>query len=227
MADCIKQGATESLSMGKIQPSEPRSTILEEGERLTVIIPVQRHWSTIIGLGVWLCVCSAVLVFAGFVIRAGIWPVGIFLIIWSAAGCCFWYYQLRSICGREIWTISAADKSFCTRFEFLGIGKSRQFNLKHVHDLRASLATYDESVWRRSWSVMGLGYECIAFGYGPQSYRAGYGLDEAEARIIVEHVLQRFPELGGPTDLSSSREPVWCTRIKSRPVPSSRKRAAG
>jgi hypothetical protein len=78
------------------------------------------------------------------------------------------------------------------RREPIGIPLRKGYDLLNVRNLR--VVPFDESLWSRRdpWTPTGP----LAFDYGARTVRFGAGIDEAEARMIVDSIRTRFPELG-------------------------------
>ena len=90
------------------------------------------------------------------------------------------------LAGREV--ISFKMPSLVVRRELLGLGRSQEFDLSLVKDLRASQEVLNSSNLSSGLRNFGFGGGAIAFDYGPKTYRFGAGLDEAEAKSVVEAI---------------------------------------
>jgi hypothetical protein len=73
------------------------------------------------------------------------------------------------------------------RHELLGLGRSKEYELRHVHGLRAAAAAGLPAAWRG----LAPGQGTIAFDYGAKTIRVGDGLEEAEAAQIISRLQQR------------------------------------
>jgi len=87
--------------------------------------------------------------------------------------------------GREIVTLTPSTLSI--RRRVFGFEPKREYNLAAIRDLRFSPVA--EIPQRRSVTVFKKGD--IAFDYGANTYRFGGGIDESEARSIVEDLKSR------------------------------------
>jgi hypothetical protein len=185
--------------MAKVKRSEPRSTIREEGGKLLVLIPVRRNVGLTLFLSVWICGWAAGEIATLSTIHDWFWIVPIWLVGWTFAGCYLLYCLLRLLCGREVLTFSLKDNLFTTRQEVLGFGRIQTFALDRVHDFRVCMRA---KVRSHGLVGMGLGVESLAFHYDTRHYHVGFGLDEAEAKLIVAAVVKRYPKIGSPDDHS-------------------------
>jgi hypothetical protein len=77
-----------------------------------------------------------------------------------------------------------------------GKGRQKQYDPGQVRGLRVSPPTFSPWDWSFGLSFWGIGGGVIAFDYGYKTFRFGAGIDEAEARHIVEGIVKRFPTLG-------------------------------
>lgn len=179
--------------MVRVRLAEPRATIVEEPGGLRIIIPVERNWFVILYLGVFLVFF---LVFVAIVLfnlsasppKHGGFPL--FLIILIVLGISMSYPFAWNAWGQEVAYITPG--SLVVRREIFGIGRSQEFDLAHVREMRARQPYVP--VW---WRMYPLGKPpgSISFDYGAKTYSFGEGLDEAEAKGIVESVGKRFPTI--------------------------------
>ncbi|MGH2687976.1 MAG: hypothetical protein ACRDKW_04095 [Actinomycetota bacterium] len=112
--------------------------------------------------------------------RGDDWLPLAFLAVWvvgSVHGAYAWLWQFA---GREI--VAVRPSSLVLRREIFGFGRSREYDLRHVRDVRVSPATRG-----------GIAIGPLAFDYGARTYRFGGGVDEAEARDLVRWVKQAAP----------------------------------
>ncbi len=50
------------------------------------------------------------------------------------------------------------------------------------------------SPWGHAGQFWGVGQGIITFDYGAKTFRFGSGLDEAEAKMILSEITQRYPQ---------------------------------
>ena len=75
-----------------------------------------------------------------------------------------------------------------------GLPLRKEYDLQHVRNLR--VVPFDASIWSGRDSFGGMRGGPLAFDYGAKTVRFGTGIDEAEARMILDSIRTRFPELG-------------------------------
>ncbi len=190
-----------------VLPFAPRHVTTDLGDSLRIVLPSRRRWLTIIPLvfvllvwtGVILpiisvgsAVLSAVLedprALAGaafFIIFGLVW-----ISIWVFAGLFAFYTLLWNLAGREIIEVNPLAIRLARRVP--GWGRAREYLAEHVRDLRVSPQALPDWWMRRSaWPGATLGQ--LAFDYGARTIRFG-DCDEAEARMILAEIRQRFPQ---------------------------------
>lgn len=180
----------------KIQPAQARSTVSDEPGGLRIIMPVKRNWFLILFTGFWLCgwavAESVVPVVLYQQVRAGTLGLeSLFLLAWlgcwTVGGGFAIYAWLWNMAGKEV--VFLNGMSLIVRREIYGFGRSKEFDLAHLRDLRCSPQGYGP--WNASSNGWGISGGNIAFDYGARTYRFGTGLDEAEAKHIVKAIKQR------------------------------------
>jgi hypothetical protein len=105
------------------------------------------------------------------------------LLLWILGGIWALFGILWNLAGREV--ISFKMPSLVVRRELLGLGRSQEFDLNLVKDLRASQEVLNASDFSTGLRYFGFGGGSIAFDYGPKTHRFGSGLDESEAKSVV------------------------------------------
>jgi len=167
----------------------PRAKTTDTPAGLEVTIPARRNLFIVLFLACWLLGWAwGEVTVSSQVGREGIKGAGLFIIAWLAAwtlvgtGAIFaWCWQ---IAGRE--HITLASDSLLVRYEIFSIGLTREYGLSDVKSLRVSMPTLDPTNPSAAFRFWGFGGGPIAFDFGPRTIRMGNGLDEAEARSIVE-----------------------------------------
>jgi hypothetical protein len=161
---------------------------------------VRRSWSLALFLTGWLVGWG---VGEAFAIRelafgaagSGDLFLAAWLLAWTAGGLAAIFTWLWNLSGREI--VAADASSLTIRREVLGIGRTREYQLAAVRDLRVerrSLVPSGRS--SRGQSVVrhaGLGGGPIAFDYGYMTQHFGAGLDDPETQDIVDALRPRLP----------------------------------
>jgi hypothetical protein len=179
-----------------VTPSEPRHTIEDNGEMLRITIPSLKRRYPILstGLGlVWIIVFLplASRSFLGPSYNGETWlPVALLvmlvLALISAISILSWL-----LFGVEV--IKVDHAGIKTRRQVFGRGRTRDYEGDHIRRLRAAPMVYATTYHNNfTWEYLGLAGGQIAFDYGAKTTRFGSGLDEAEARMIVDAITQRF-----------------------------------
>ncbi len=118
------------------------------------------------------------------------WLVG-----WTIGGGFAMYVWAWQLAGREVITLDT--RTLTTKRHVKGIGRSHEFDVAHVSNLRVSLQTFNmfdmSAGFANSMAFWGLGGGTIAFDYGAKTFRFGNGVDEAEARHLVEALNKVLP----------------------------------
>ena len=209
--------------MTLVEPTGPRYTVEETGEGLTVTVPARKRWFLIFFLGFWLvgwavgevAVISILIAgalgafgaegvesappvgdagpFAGF--------IGVFLVAWLGAwtvgGVVAIYSWLWLVAGREVLVFSVDRLRVEKRVPVWT--RTREYRLGEIKRLRVEAGSRGSALW---WSndPYGMWRGTLAFDYGAKTFRIGTGLEEAEARMILEEIARRHPEIveGGP-----------------------------
>ena len=109
----------------------------------------------------------------------------IWLLLWTAGGVYAMYSLLWQIAGREIVVLSGGMLSI--KRDVLGMGRTRNYDVARIRNLRASAREAEAARPRRSVGPVGI----IAFEHGIATWRFGEGLDEAEAVLLVAELKER------------------------------------
>jgi hypothetical protein len=96
---------------------------------------------------------------------------------------------LWSMAGHEI--VSLTPTSLTIRRDILGFGRSREYDLPSVKNLRID-NTAVNGRYNQGFSLTP-GAGTIAFDYGAKTFRFGGGVDEAEASHLIELLKSRYP----------------------------------
>jgi len=196
-----------------IQPRKARHSILEEGSTLKITIPSRKSLYTILFLGVWMGgwvfgeVSAAGQVFGGLLpnssqaethVSGGIdlftlvWLVG-----WTIGGVFALYTLLWQLAGKE--KIEVSYESIKVQRAVLGLGRVKEYLAAHVKSLRVAPPSDIRNQFGRlrSLGMMGASGGILTFDYGAETAHFGEGIDEAEAKQILETILLRFPNYRG------------------------------
>jgi hypothetical protein len=180
-----------------IDPPEPRHMIEDDGEVLRITIPSPKRRYPILALGfglVWIVVFSVF--FSRSIFSPNyegeswfpyFWVLGMILASAYTIAVLLWL-----LFGVEVIKVDYANIKI--RRQIFGLGRTRDYGGDHIRRLRAAPIVYATTGYRSSftWEYLGLSGGQIAFDYGAKTARFGSGLDEAEARMIVDAITQRF-----------------------------------
>lgn len=174
------------------------AVVVENPESLTLSLPAPRHYLSLLGLGLWLVLWGAGLVFT---VKAlfGHQLVGVaavfFLLLWLAGwtiGGLFAIYSLLwMLCGREV--ITLRGESLTLRREVLGYSRERSCKVAHIRQLRAIPDRAELYELATSLRIFGLAGGKLAFDYLGQIEQFGAGIDLAEAESLAAKLGERLP----------------------------------
>jgi hypothetical protein len=183
--------------MALIAPARPRGSSQERPEGLEIVIPAQRNAFRTLFLGVWLCgwAVGEVMVPTAFLGQDLEPDARLFAMVWLAAwtlgGGFAIYAFLWSLAGRE--RVLVTPFSLRIKRDLFGMGRVREYELVHVRDLRCSPPAYNPHDFRSGMQVWGIGGGTIAFDHGAGTVRFGTGLEEGEAKAIIDRMRSRAP----------------------------------
>ena len=109
---------------------------------------------------------------------------------WTVGGCLAIYAWLWNIAGKEMIAINAQILSI--RRNLFGLGRTQEYEMRNVQSLRVAHQSLNPADFRYALQFWGVGGGSISFDYGAKTYRFGNALDEAEAKMLVEEINQRF-----------------------------------
>ena len=176
------------------KPYKGRATIQDNLTDLQIIIPAKRNWLAALFLGGWLGGWLMGELFALgallSVLRGN--PANLFVLFWLVAWTAFGIFAIRTLvwllAGKEIITVGG-NKLEIKRKAAL-FSKPKVFDLDAVKNIRAQEIVSDYE--RRRLDFGGLSSAgTIRFDYGLKTVQFASGIDEAEARFILEKLKER------------------------------------
>ncbi len=181
--------------MAKVVPPAPRARITENGEALRVHIPAHRDF--VLSAFFLAFIIPAIKSFRDGSNHRGLID-SLFVGAVAAWGVFFCFWQAK---GLE--EIVVGGTFFSVRYALFGVGKTWEFEPGRMRDLRVSSSYVPLSTWaawfgkrgkngKREWNPTGIWTGPFAFDYGAKTYHFGAGMDEAEARDILPHLLRRL-----------------------------------
>lgn len=193
--------------MDNVESPAPRATVRREAGYLLVAIPARRNWALMLFLPIWLVGWAIGLVVAtgmlsifsavpvtGFAETASLFLLA-WLAMWLFGGLVALYTLAYTAAGREELRISEMTLRLQRRIGPLPAGRARTYDLQHASRLRTE-PTPMPPWWARRRGTPEP--KPIAFDYGAKTVRFGAGLDEAEARQLVEQIAEYSPALRRP-----------------------------
>jgi hypothetical protein len=204
---------------------EQRHSIQDEGFSFKVIIPSRKNYFAMIFLGIWLTGWAFGEIMVGGIFLAGIVQLffktpailpavgqsgvaglfggGLFMLVWLAGwtvgGGYALYTFLWQLTGKE--NIEVSYDLIKIQRALFGLGRTREYAATHIKNLRVTPWGADQNIFGRSRasSVWGISGGLLAFDYGAKTFRFGAGVDEAEAKQILEEIVARFPQYRVPS----------------------------
>jgi hypothetical protein len=178
----------------KTEPlASARSRFEERGDGVRVVIPARRRVFPTLFLPLWLVgwfFGERAVLHTLFGAGRGDGLPSVFLLVWlvgwTFGGGFAAFSLLWTLFGGEVVTLNG--QFLTVRWEVLGVGRERRFDLAQVKDLRCSPLAENARSRSAPWAG-GL----VAFDYGAKTMRFGQDLDEAEAKLIVQRLADRNP----------------------------------
>lgn len=177
-------------------PYAGRATLNPAFDGMEIAIPARRYWFVIVFLGFWLCcwllgeIMVAGMLFAGKVHAA----IGIFMFAWLGAWTAGGFFAFSvfwwMLQGKEVITLGQGRLTVEKRG--LLFYKPKTYDLNEVKKVRVSPNEF--AGWYGLRGAHYLGYfntGIIRFDYGLKTVNIAGGIDEAEARYILEQLRSR------------------------------------
>jgi hypothetical protein len=186
----------------RVTPPGRRSTARRTPEGFEVSIPAKRHILQLGFLTVWLTGWGAGGLFATWQVLFNTKSPAdlillVWLLFWAVFGSFAVYTWLWMVTGREVLALRP-NALVVKRVVLAGLGRSKEYDLRHTKNLRLGAQTWNAFAWDRGMQFWGIGGGPIAFDYGSQTIRVGAGLDEAEAREVVRELKAEYPFADDP-----------------------------
>lgn len=197
-----------------VVPPLPRFKVEKHETMTRIIIPSRKNWGAIlfsimilipwgsVEFGTLSIIMNAVKgtisgmeSFSGSLVDLGIgWAMLlVWFFLWTVAGGFAIYPLLWNLAGQEV--IGMNSTSLTVTQKIISYSRPKEYDFIHIRDLRVSQPSYSPwpayGLFKMFW---GLSEGIIAFDYGAKTYRFGSGLDEAEAKMILAEITQRYPQ---------------------------------
>lgn len=179
------------------KPYRGRATIQDNFSDVQITIPAKRNWFILIFVGAWLCgwLMGEVFVLGGITRSIGSDPASIFILFWLIAWTVGGFFAFRAflwnLIGKEVVTVGQGrlmiDKKGALLF------KPKTYDLNEVRNIRVQEDNPGFNgifgTQRTNFSAFNLG--TIRFDYGLQTVKFAGGIDEAEAKFIIDKLKER------------------------------------
>ena len=174
------------------KPYAGRAILNDSFDSLEIVIPARRYWFIVLFLGFWLCGWLFGEIMVAGTLLGGEVPTGpnIFMLAWLGAWTVGGLFALSMfwwmIQGKEVITVGQGQMTLEKRG--LLFYKPRTFDLNEVKNVR--LSPIDPGMYgRRNTHLMGyFNTGNICFDYGLKTIYIANGIDEAEAKHILEQL---------------------------------------
>lgn len=196
--DLLQQSAsTETNSMEK--PYKGRAIIQDNFMDVQIIVPARRNWLVIIFIGAWMCgwLMGESVVLAGLLGLFGrTSPADLFILFWLVAWTVGGFFAFRAFLwnlkGKEVITVD--QNRLAINRKGLLFSKPKVYDLNEVKSIRAQDDNLGYNVFfgsrRSDFSGFNFG-GTIRFDYGLKTVKFAIGIDEAEAKFIIEKLKER------------------------------------
>ena len=179
-----------------VQPGKARASIGRDFNGLKIVIPSKAPAFAVIFLPLWLCGWASGEVFAVRALLSNSFKspsafLMIWLILWTAAGMWAFYLLIWMVKGKEIIVVNGTYLT--VKRDFLGWGRTLEYYLRQVNNLRAVPPAFNPLDWSRSMNYWWMGAGTIAFDYGASTKRFGLSVEESEAAAIVKEIKSAYP----------------------------------
>jgi hypothetical protein len=175
---------------------EGRATINNVGEQVCIKIPTAKNVLKIVFLGAWLGAwflgeTSAIQQVVSGKSHSSDFFMLFWLCGWTIGGGWAILTLLWNAAGRE--EITVGQGMIKIKKTIWGIGLSREYTLSSTRDFRVVSDHNSDSAFNGTRGLGFWGYICgpIVFDYGMKTIKFGLGIDEAEARYIIEVLAEK------------------------------------
>ena len=182
--------------MAKRRPATPRITITEKPDELRIVMPCRRSWFVIGMLAFWVCAWGVGEVMGSTSLFKGEVPPGeeglmlAWLGVWTVSGLAALVALQWQVMGKEIVTVQG--QTLKTQREGGGGGFRKEYDVQQMANLRVEPPRFSQFDVPSSLQLWGIGGGVIAFESGGKTSRFGAGLDEAEAKQVVDTIKRRL-----------------------------------
>lgn len=189
--------------MAIVEPGKGRAVIEQDGTGLRITIPASMHIGTTTVLTLWLIfwaageIVIARTLFQGFaegpsaaqMLFMIIWPA-----VWTLMGAWSAGLLLWNVIGKEITELNPTMLKH--RKQISIFNRSREYNVANIVHLRPTLSL-PSSFWfyRLTLALLTFKDGAISFEYGHDTRYLASGLEEADAKYVIEHMCRQVKSL--------------------------------
>ena len=176
--------------MAVVQPFKGKAKIEQFGPETKVIIPCRGKTSRVVYLVIMTAFLIYIVMDMFFSLPPYTWQEAsyFFRIIFGLAVVYSVTVVLWNLFGKEI--LSIATSTLSVKKNLFGLQLGRTYDRSQVSDVRVSPEPAPP-FWEKGFRQSGLSGGVIAFDYGAKTIRCGVGIDEAEAKQILEYLRSR------------------------------------
>lgn len=183
--------------MVKVQPGKPRAEIIDTADSLEIRILPRRLGYAILSAILWLSFLSVFsLLIYGALLKPGLRhadPLPVLLLAMPLLAVCLMIFTWLPL---AVEVIRMNSRQLIRSRKLFGIGRSSEYALADIKNLRVTpLPLIPNLMDSRGNPGLMLQIGLIAFDYGYKTYRVGHGLEEPEARELVQRISSRFPSV--------------------------------
>ena len=182
-----------------VKPYAARHTTEDFGDTLEITIPSQKLWFQVLSVSLWFGIWLLSEIFLLIVMRNPQFQVFNILMIawlgiWTLSGAIAIYILLWQFTGKEV--IEVSNQALTINRVISGFSSPKEYSAEYISGLRISAAVNVNPMvgWSRTWQLYGMSGGLLSFDYGAKTISFGLGIQEAEARKILEEICQRFPQ---------------------------------
>ena len=182
--------------MAKRRPPTSRITITDTPDELRIVMPCRRSWFVIGMLAFWVCAWGVGEVMGSTSLFKGEVPAGeeglmlAWLGVWTVSGLAALVALQWQVMGKEI--VIVQGQTLKAMREGGGIGFRKEYDLQQMANLRLEQPRFSPFDVSSSLQLWGIGGGVIVFESGGKTRRFGTGLDEAEAKQVLEALKRRL-----------------------------------
>jgi hypothetical protein len=180
------------------KPYHGRAIIQDNITSMQITIPAKRNWFIILFMGAWLCgwLFGEAFALKGIVGLMYSHFAGVFLLFWLVAWTIGGFFAFRAFLwnlrGKEIIVIGQGQLSIDKVGQILF--KPKSYDLQEVKSIRTQEDSYGYNSMfgqRNAFASFNTG-GTIRFDYGLKTIQFGIGLDEAEAKYILNILQSKY-----------------------------------